>query len=193
MFIAQRFMEVLIIGVFAFFWTHMLLWIFRSGATAGRGRARGSTGAKPDEVYFRRFSLGWRLAHVVLAVAVMVLVLTGTAVLFSGQAWAQYVLNLLGGPKIAAVVHRVAALTFIGIFFGHLLVAPGTSPAPRAASAGSARRRWCRACRTSKTSAACSSGSSAWRRARTSTAGVTGRSSTTGRPSGACSSSVSAA
>jgi low affinity Fe/Cu permease len=86
MFIAQRFMEVLIIGVFAFFWTHMLLWIFRSGATAGRARAMPEAArTKPEQVYFRRFSLGWRLAHVVLAVAVMVLVLTGTAVLFSGQ------------------------------------------------------------------------------------------------------------
>jgi cytochrome b subunit of formate dehydrogenase len=55
--------------------------------------------AKPEQVYFRRFSLGWRIAHVVLAVAVMALVLTGTAVLFSGQAWAQYVMNLLGGPR----------------------------------------------------------------------------------------------
>jgi predicted CXXCH cytochrome family protein len=123
MFIAQRFMEVLIIGVFAFFWTHMLLWIFAEWRDRRQGKSPRQHRGEADEPYFRRFSLGWRLAHVVLAVAVMVLVLTGTAVLFSGQAWAQYVLNLLGGPKIAAVVHRVAALTFIGIFFGHLLVA----------------------------------------------------------------------
>ncbi len=122
MWIAQRSMEVLIIGVFAFFWTHMLLWIYREWRDRKQGKGPRHEPRGPEQLYFRRFSLGWRITHVVLAIAVMTLVLTGTAVLFSGQAWAQYVLNLLGGPKVAAVVHRVAALTFITIFFGHLLV-----------------------------------------------------------------------
>jgi len=121
MWIAQRFMEVLIIGVFAFFWTHMLLWIYREWRDKKQGKGVKPNPADPEQVYFRRFSLGWRIAHVVLAVAVMTLVLTGTAVLFSGQGWAQYVLNLLGGPKVTAVMHRVAAVTFIVVFFGHLL------------------------------------------------------------------------
>jgi cytochrome b subunit of formate dehydrogenase len=121
MFVTKRFMELLIIGVFLFFWTHMLLWIYREW----RERRQGKGYTPPpdgEQVYFRRFGLGWRIAHVVLAVAVMVLVLTGTAVLFSGQAWAQYVLHLMGGPKVAAVAHRVAAVTFITVFFGHLAV-----------------------------------------------------------------------
>jgi predicted CXXCH cytochrome family protein len=122
MWIAQRSMEVLIIGVFAFFWTHMLLWIFAEWRDRRHGKGPRHDPKAPEQVYFRRFGIGWRIAHVVLAVAVMVLVLTGTAVLFSGQAWAQYVLNLLGGPRVAAVVHRAAAVTFIAIFFGHLLV-----------------------------------------------------------------------
>jgi cytochrome b subunit of formate dehydrogenase len=121
MWIAKRFMEVLIIGVFAFFWTHMLLWIYREWRDKKQGKGPQHDPDTPEQVYFRRFSLGWRITHVVLAVAVMALVLTGTAVLFSGQGWAQYVLNLLGGPKVAAVIHRTAAVTFIAIFFGHLL------------------------------------------------------------------------
>jgi cytochrome b subunit of formate dehydrogenase len=122
MWITRRFMEVLIIGVFAFFWTHMLLWIFREWRDRRQGKGYRADPEAPEQVYFRRFSLGWRVAHVVLAVAVMALVLTGTAVLFSGQPWAQYILNLFGGPKVAAVVHRYAAVTFISIFFGHLMV-----------------------------------------------------------------------
>jgi len=121
MWIAKRFMELLILGVFAFFWTHMLLWIYREWRDGKKGKGFQREAAKEETVYFRRFSLGWRIAHVVLAVAVMTLVLTGTAVLFSGQGWAQYVLNLLGGPRVAAVIHRTAAVTFIVIFFGHLL------------------------------------------------------------------------
>lgn len=122
MWIARRFMDLLIIGVFAFFWTHMLLWIFREWRDRRQGKGYRADPAKPATIYFRRFSLGWRLAHVVLAVAVMVLVLTGTAVLFSGQPWAQYIIGVLGGPRTAAVIHRAAALTFIAIFIGHLVV-----------------------------------------------------------------------
>jgi len=122
MWLTKRFMEFLIIGVFAFFWTHMLLWIYREWRDRKQGKGVPREVLENETVYFRRFSLGWRIAHVVLAVAVMALVLTGTAVLFSGQGWAQYVLNLLGGPKVAAVIHRVAAATFILIFLGHLAV-----------------------------------------------------------------------
>lgn len=122
MWIAQRFMDLLIVGVFAFFWTHMLLWIFREWRDRRQGKGYRSDPVKPATVYFRRFSLGWRLAHGVLAIAVMILVLTGTAVLFSGQPWAQYIIGVLGGPQIAASIHRAAALTFIAIFVGHLLV-----------------------------------------------------------------------
>jgi len=122
MWLTARFMEALIIGVFLFFWTHMLLWIFREWIDRLRGKGYRPDPANPPQVYFRRFSLGWRLAHGLLAIAVMTLVLTGTAVLFSDQPWAQYVMNVLGGPKVAAVIHRVAATTFAAIFFGHLLV-----------------------------------------------------------------------
>ncbi|CRI66138.1 Nonaheme cytochrome c, cytochrome b-containing [Thiocapsa sp. KS1] len=122
MWIAARFMEVLIIGVFLFFWTHMLLWIYREWRERKEGKGYRLDPDNPPQVYFRRFSGGWRLAHGVLAIAVMTLVLTGTAVLFAEQAWAQYVMNLLGGPKVAAVIHRVAAVTFATVFFGHLIV-----------------------------------------------------------------------
>jgi predicted CXXCH cytochrome family protein len=122
MWIARRFMDALIIGVFAFFWTHMLLWIFREWRDRRQGKGYRPDPAKPATVYFRRFSLGWRLAHVLLAVAVMLLVLTGTAVLFSGQPWAQYIIGVLGGPRTAATIHRAAALTFIAVFVGHLVV-----------------------------------------------------------------------
>jgi cytochrome b subunit of formate dehydrogenase len=122
MWVAARFMDVLIIGVFLFFWTHMLLWIYREWRDKQEGKGYRPDPANPPQVYFRRFSLGWRIAHGLLAVAVMTLVLTGTAVLFGEQGWAQYIMNVLGGPKVAAVIHRVAALTFITIFFGHLLV-----------------------------------------------------------------------
>jgi cytochrome b subunit of formate dehydrogenase len=122
MWIAKRFMEILIIGVFLFFWTHMLLWIFREWRDRKQGKGYVPDPDKPEQVYFRRFSLGWRIAHGLLAIAVMALVLTGTAVLFSAEGWAQWLMQVIGGPKVAAVIHRTAALTFIVLFFGHLFV-----------------------------------------------------------------------
>jgi len=120
MWIAARFMSALIIGVFLFFWTHMLLWSYREWRERKAGIGYRPDPAHPPQVYFRRVSLGWRLVHGGLALSVMALVLTGTAVLFGEQGWAQYIMHLIGGPKVAAIVHRVAAITLILIFFGHL-------------------------------------------------------------------------
>jgi cytochrome b subunit of formate dehydrogenase len=55
-----------------------------------------------------------------LALAVMTLVWTGTAVLYADSAWAKAVMALMGSPREAAIIHRIAALVFIGLFFGHL-------------------------------------------------------------------------
>lgn len=121
--IAQRFMDVLIVGVFAFFWTHMLLWIYREWRDRKQREGPAAKSDATDQVYFRRFSLGWRILHLVLAIAIMTLVATGMAILFSDQAWAQYIMRLIGGPKAAAAVHRVAAVVLTVGFVGHLMAA----------------------------------------------------------------------
>jgi len=72
------------------------------------------------EKQITRFSKAWRWAHLILAIAVMTLVITGTPVLFAESFWAPILMTLLGGPEIAAFVHRVAACTFAVIFFGHI-------------------------------------------------------------------------
>ena len=73
--------------------------------------------------HIRRFNAGWRIAHLTLAIAVMVLVLTGTSLLYAQTFWAPLVIKAFGGPKIAGIVHRTAAVTFGILFFGHLAVA----------------------------------------------------------------------
>jgi predicted CXXCH cytochrome family protein len=123
MWIAQRSMELLIIGVFAFFWTHMLLWIYREWHDRRQGKGPETEGDTDERVYFRRFSLGWRLLHLVFALSIMTLVITGMAILFSDQPWARYVMQLIGGPQVGAAVHRIAAIVLTIGFVGHLLVA----------------------------------------------------------------------
>ena len=44
-----------------------------------------------------------------------------TAVLYADSVWAQAVMLLLGGPKVAAYLHRIGAGTFIALFIGHLI------------------------------------------------------------------------
>lgn len=73
-----------------------------------------------NEKHIRRFSKGVCLAHLLLALAVMTLALTGTTVLYADSFWAPTMMQLLGGSKVAAIIHRVAAVTFAGLFFGHI-------------------------------------------------------------------------
>jgi cytochrome b subunit of formate dehydrogenase len=125
MWIASKFMFVLLGGVFAFFWTHSALWFHREYKDRKEGRktlhVQTDLPPQPEKKYVRRWSAVWRVAHLLLALAVMTLVLTGTSVLYAECSWAQFAMWLLGGPENAAFLHRIAAGTFIILFFGHLL------------------------------------------------------------------------
>jgi predicted CXXCH cytochrome family protein len=125
MYVASKFMISLLGGVFAFFWTHAALWFYREYKDRKQGKNKPHVQMdklpRQEGKYFRRFSAMWRFAHLMLALAVMTLVLTGTAVLYADSFWAPTVMNVLGGPDVAAILHRIAAVTFIIIFFGHLI------------------------------------------------------------------------
>jgi cytochrome b subunit of formate dehydrogenase len=125
MWVASKFMIGLLAGVFAFFWLHSALWFYREYQDRKEGKnaphIQVDTLPQANEQYVKRWSLTWRICHLLLALAVMTLVLTGTSALFAESAWAQTVMRLIGGPRIAGLLHRIAALTFITLFFGHLL------------------------------------------------------------------------
>jgi thiosulfate reductase cytochrome b subunit len=125
MWIAAKFMIALLTAVFAFFWTSMALWFYREYKDRQEGKTRPHvrTEALPQGAgkYYQRFGLIWRIAHLVFAISVMILVLTGTAVLFADNAWAKFIMSAFGGPKVTAIVHRISAVTMLGIFFGHLV------------------------------------------------------------------------
>ncbi|MDH3317929.1 MAG: cytochrome C [Gammaproteobacteria bacterium] len=123
--IATKFMIALLVGVFVFFWTHTALWFYREYRDRQQGKARPHVVA--DESLqlqgkqYQRFGPVWRLAHLVFAISVMTLVLTGMAVFFADTTWAKVVAGAFGGPKIAAIVHRTAAAIMLSIFFVHLV------------------------------------------------------------------------
>ena len=125
MWIATKFMEALLIGVFAFFWLHCGLWYYREWKERGghlvtKHVDTAALGLKPEK-HFERFSWGWRLAHLVFALVTMTLVLTGTSALFSGSTWAPVVAAAVGGPKMLGLIHRVAAALFVSIFLIHFV------------------------------------------------------------------------
>ncbi|HFD13481.1 MAG TPA: cytochrome C, partial [Crenotrichaceae bacterium] len=127
MWFVSKFMITLLVSVFVFFWAHSLLWYFREKKEFENGnqpviRLEQNGDPVKQGQYVKRFSKGWMIAHLVLAVAVMTLVITGTTVLFADSFWAPVVMTLLGGPEVAAMIHRIAAVTFASIFFGHLYV-----------------------------------------------------------------------
>ncbi|MDE2112068.1 MAG: cytochrome c3 family protein [Alphaproteobacteria bacterium] len=123
--LAAKFMSWLLIGVFAFFWTHSALWFYRSyKERVARGEpVEFYLYRSPDknEPYFRRFAAVWRIAHLLVLLATMTLVLTGMTVLYSDSPWAPVVVRLFGGPNVMAIVHRVCASIFISVFFGHVI------------------------------------------------------------------------
>jgi cytochrome b subunit of formate dehydrogenase len=121
--IASKFMLMLLGGTFAFFWTHTALWFYREykDRQARKMRTHVRTDELPQGKYFRRFPLLWRAAHLTFAVTLMILALTGMTVLYSGTAWAPVIAHAFGGPKVMAIVHRTCAVIFAGVFVGHLI------------------------------------------------------------------------
>jgi cytochrome b subunit of formate dehydrogenase len=73
------------------------------------------------KTHFRRFSRWWRLAHLVGAVSIMTLALTGLTILYADSSWAPYIMKFLGGPQTASYIHRAGAIGFMGVFFIHLI------------------------------------------------------------------------
>jgi cytochrome c551/c552 len=192
--IAYKFMIALLAGVFLFFWTHTALWFYREYRDRKEGKTRPHV--KLDESMnlqgrqFRRFGPVWRLAHLVFAVSVMALVLTGMTVLPHGRkSWRPRSAGRRPRRSCTAWRRRSCSASSSSTS----CTSWAASRATGGRSAGSGRPRWCRPGKTSRTSRRCSRGSSVGGRARSSTAGRTGRSSTTGRCSGAWRSSAAAA
>jgi cytochrome b subunit of formate dehydrogenase len=124
MWLASKFMIGLLLSTFAFFWLHSALWFYREYQDRKHGRDRPHilTDELPrGKTHFRRFTVWWRVAHLIGALSIMLLSLTGITVLFADSSWAPDVMGLLGGPRSASILHRIGAIGFMGVFFVHLI------------------------------------------------------------------------
>jgi len=113
------FMTALLIGVFAFFGIHDILWLQRSLV----GVLRGEFEEKYDKTgqYVRRFTRSNSRMHVVIIVTFLLLALTGLPLKFHAAPWAQILMDLLGGIDSARFIHRVAAVGTFGYMGVHIV------------------------------------------------------------------------
>ncbi len=119
-------MTALLLGVFAVFWLHSILWMFR-GFVENREKAALLVAggyhrvvAEPHKQY-RRFNRFHIFLHFLVITSFLLLALTGLPLKFSDQGWAITMMKLFGGTANAGVLHRIGAgITFI--YFGAVLV-----------------------------------------------------------------------
>ncbi|MBY0430311.1 MAG: hypothetical protein K2Q10_03865 [Rhodospirillales bacterium] len=114
--IIAKVMVVLVVVVLTFFYLHSVLWFRRSWQETGSLRTHHR--APSGEPHFRRFAWHWRVNHWMLALSVMTLVFTGMTAKFAESLWAGAVVQLIA-PERLALLHRIAAVVFLGAVIGH--------------------------------------------------------------------------
>jgi cytochrome b subunit of formate dehydrogenase len=123
--IAAKFMHWLLVFVFAYFWAHSLLWWHREykhrNDRESEMRIHTEELLHGETKHVRRFGLLWRIGHLLFAVSVMTLILTGMGLFYSDISWAPVVMKAFGGPQVTGLIHRISAAIMLGIFFLHLI------------------------------------------------------------------------
>jgi cytochrome b subunit of formate dehydrogenase len=115
------FMSTLLISVFLFFGFHTLLWLPKAlQEVRERRRKRKEHEKQPDTYYIVRFTFTQRLTHLFVILSFMALAVTGMMLKFSGLAWTSFLAGLIGGVRVAGVIHRIAAIITFGYFLSHL-------------------------------------------------------------------------
>lgn len=70
---------------------------------------------------YERFNLNERVQHFVLILSFTVLAITGFSLMFPYSVWTLVVVRLFGGFYLRGIIHRIAAIVFIGLCLYHLL------------------------------------------------------------------------
>jgi len=113
------FMVSLLVGTFAFFGIHTLLWFPRSFQTMRQRREHKHDLSKPQ---FQRFLPVQRWQHIFMIISFLGVAVTGMTLKFSYLPWAQWLSRLLGGFESAGFIHRVCAVVMIAVFVLHLIL-----------------------------------------------------------------------
>lgn len=115
-------MTTLLVSVFAVFWVHTLLWMFRGFVENREKRAALIRGEAQHHIpdahkIYRRFNRLHIFLHLLVIISFLGLSLTGLPLKFASQPWAKVLMEFFGGAHNAALIHRLCAIiTFV--YFG---------------------------------------------------------------------------
>jgi len=108
--------------VFAVFWVHTLLWLFRGFVENRQKQALIEQGQCEPALtdgrrQYRRFNRKHIFLHLLVITSFLGLALTGLPLRFSEQQWAANLMDLYGGTANAGLIHRICgAITFLYFF-----------------------------------------------------------------------------
>ena len=112
-------MTILLTSVFLFFGIHLLMWIPRS--IGGRREKKLHKNTFTSKYYVKRFNRSQRITHLFVIFSFLTLAFTGMILKFANMEWASFLAKLIGGVKVAGVLHRFGAVITFGYFAFHLL------------------------------------------------------------------------
>jgi predicted CXXCH cytochrome family protein len=117
LFYAFWFMTALLVGTLTVAILHTLAWLWRLYRTRDEWVQHKR---EPRERFYLRFGRTQRIMHLVMVLSFFTLALTGMALKFSYMGWAVVLSTILGGFDTMGILHRIGALTLLGLFFYHL-------------------------------------------------------------------------
>jgi len=117
------FMTALLIGVFAFFGLHTLLWLVRSiylYTHDSKAFREAKVEAQVDDELYTRFTPFERFLHLLVVTSFLLLVITGMPLKFYYTDWAKTIFGLIGGAQVARTLHHFGAIVTFAYFVLHL-------------------------------------------------------------------------
>ena len=120
-------MTGLLVGTFAVFWIHTLLWMVRGFAENRQKLAARHDGHEEHHIsephkQYRRFQPRHIFLHLTVIISFLGLTLTGLPLKFSSQHWAQVMMDFFGGTYYAGLIHRGCAVLTFYYFVSALLL-----------------------------------------------------------------------
>jgi cytochrome b subunit of formate dehydrogenase len=117
------FMTSLLIGVFAFFGLHTLLWLVRSVylyLNDSKTFREAKVQQHRDDVQYTRFTPFERFLHLMVVTSFLLLVITGMPLKFYYTEWARVMFDVIGGAGVARTLHHFGAIVTFAYFVLHL-------------------------------------------------------------------------
>jgi cytochrome b subunit of formate dehydrogenase len=122
-------MTALLVGVFAVFWVHTLLWLLRGMAEKREKQEKQRLAETEVQEFvpqhfkrYRRFKKRHIFLHLTVIISFLGLSLTGLPLKFSDQEWAKTMMSFYGGVTYAGLLHRACAILTFYYFFSAIIM-----------------------------------------------------------------------